>query len=114
MLGKGVFEALEIIFLWQFLKNPLILKSLPKNLLLATLFTIYIHKELERRKKHLGKRISRVGGIIFYDMKSPCAGPLQSSFFHRPLDTLIQQDNLESVGKQISSNVSHIKQCYLN
>ena len=66
--------------------------------MLAGLFTIKIHEELESRKKHLGKRLSSVGRIIFYDMKTPCAGPSQSSFFHKALDILIGQDNLESVG----------------
>ena len=66
--------------------------------MLAGLFTIQIHEELESRKKHLGKRLSRVDRKIFYDMRSPCVGPSQSRFFHRALDILIRQDNLESVG----------------
>ena len=63
--------------------------------MLTGLFIISMHEELENRKKHLGKRLSHIGRIIFYYMKSPCADPSQSSLFHRALDILIQQDNLK-------------------
>ena len=56
-----------------------------------------MHKELGSRKKYLDKRLSSVSKIIFYYMKSLCADPSLSSFFHGALDILIRQDNIEAV-----------------